>query len=271
MSFGEIEDEAGFLRLIGREVHRQFSEGAVEVWMHQVVTAAAQQMGQDESDAYDFANDWSGDIWYRVAEGLTVIEHWDGLVEYPSDCISALRFGNDFIYVGYDRNPERFVDDDRIVAELAADDEEGLRAWSEETEYLESVPESHGMTPDEWDRHLIEINTTMEEREEEEQAQDDVRGHRQASRREPIMMGFHRIDFSDDETVDEFTAGLASAIMKRTRELGVKPTGKKSDPPASEIMSIGGVAIPRKYRGSQEEAEGWLADRTRRGNRGRTL
>jgi len=224
-------------------------------------------MGQNESHAYDFANEWSGDIWSRLAETLTVIEHWDGSVEYPSDCISLLRFGNDFIYVGYDRNPERFMDDDRIVAELAPDDEEGLQAWSEETEYLESVPESHGMTPEEWNRHLVEVNTTAEEKAEEEQARDDVRRCRQASRHEPIMMGFHRIDFNDDEAVEEAAPELAAAIVNNVRELGTRPTGKKPDGPAIQIMSIGGVAVPRKHRGSHEEAEAWLADRTRRGNR----
>lgn len=256
MSFGEIKDEAGFLRLIGEEVHRQFSEGAVEVWMHQAVTAVAQQMGQDESDAYDFANDWSGDIWSQVAEGLTVIEHWDGLVEYLSDCISALRFGNDFIYVGYDRNPERFVDDDRIVAELALDDEVGLRAWSEETEYIESVAESHGMTPDEWDRHLVEINTTAEEREEEAQARDDVERFRLASRREPIMMGVHRIDCSDDEAVDELSHGLAAAIANKMQKMGRKP-GTRDKGQGTRITHIGGVAIPAKHGTSREAAEAW--------------
>jgi hypothetical protein len=263
MAFGEIEDEAGFLRLIGEEVHRQFSEGAVEVWMHRAVTAAAQRMGQDESDAYDFANEWSGNLWSQVAEILTIISLSDGVEEYPSDCISALRFGNDFIYVGYDRNPERFVDDDRIVAELALNDGEGLRAWSEETEYIESVAESHGMTPDEWDRHLVGINTTADVGEEEPRARDNVNRCTLASRPEPIMMGLHKIDFSDDEAVDELSHGLAAAIVSKIRKMGYEP-GTRTGGPATTITHIGGVAIPPEHSNSREDADAWLAKQARK-------
>jgi hypothetical protein len=266
MAFGEIEDEAGFLKLIGEEVHRQFSKGAAEVWMHQAVTAAAQQMGQDESDAYDFANDWSGDIWSLVAVTLTVIEHWDGSVEYPSDCISVLRFGNDYVYVGYDRNPERFVDDDRIVAELAPDDEEGLQAWSEETEYLESVPESHGMTPEEWDRHLMvsaaTAGTLDSPSTEDESAPEEVAEVDLPERGKPVMMGFHKINFESDREVSELSKGIAAAIVSKAKELGMK-TGTRTEGPATTITRLGGVAIPPEHGNSQADADAYLAQRAR--------
>lgn len=152
----EVYEDPEFVLKIGEEIHRRLSEGATEVWMKQVVRAVVQEMGCDEDDAWGFAADASGDIWEQVSEELTIFENFVDDQQFRSDFMSALRFGNGFVYVGFDRSEERAINDDRIVAELALDDVEGLEAWKREPEYWEPETDWRDTTSDHRELHPTE-------------------------------------------------------------------------------------------------------------------
>ncbi len=238
MVCGDFEDWEAFVGLVGDEVHRQFSEGATEVWMKQTVRAAAQEMGCDEDDAWDFAADASGDIWSQVSETLTTIENFVGNQQFQSDVVSALRFGNGFVYVCYDSNTDRFVDDDRIVAEFALDDAEGLEAWKQTTHYEESEAEMHGMTGDQWESHLAVTesgeSTTLKETNppQPKRSGDGVQIH---------------IDTSEDDWLDK----VGEAYTEAAKALGFDPADFDGKPP---ILLKGDPSImPKGFIDKREE------------------
>ena len=91
---------------------------------------------------------------------------------------------------------------------------------------------------------------------------DEVADADPEQRPDPVMMGFHQVNFNSDKEVQELSAGIGAAVVGMMERQGVKP-GTRTEGQVTTITHIGGVAIPREHGTSREAADRWLQKQAR--------
>ena len=132
MYFDDLDDQVGFVKLVGEEIQRR--EG-YDVLLHDAVRAVAEAafaagtLFRDEAEVEQFSSDAVWEIYmHATTRGLISTSYRYGL----GDSIDLLEFGAGLAFLGFDRNEDRGNDETIIGIVDVTDSRELSRLAAEE-------------------------------------------------------------------------------------------------------------------------------------------
>ena len=147
MYFDDLEDQAGFVKLVGEEIERR---GGYDVLLHDAVRAVAEAafaagtIFEDEGEVEQFSSDAVWEIYmHATTRGLISTSYRHGL----GDSIDLLEFGEGRAFLGFDRNEDR-GNDETIIGSVDPTDSVELSRLAAEEMFI-GAGETNGMIPTE--------------------------------------------------------------------------------------------------------------------------
>jgi hypothetical protein len=135
MYFEDLDDQMGFVKLVGEEIQRR---GGYDVLLRDAVQAAAEAafeagtLCENEAEVEDFFWDATYKIFDRAATiGLISTSHRYGL----GDSIALLEFGEGLAFLGFDRNEDR-GNDETIIGYVDPTDSHELSCLAAEEMFI---------------------------------------------------------------------------------------------------------------------------------------
>ena len=122
----DLNNWDAYLALLGAELHRRFSEEGTSLWLLDVTSSLYQDLMTFDVDA-----EWEDDdgyetweIWERTQVNLLTFSNND----WGGDSLTVLDFGSHGMFVAFDTNPNRDLNDYEIVQAIDMHDTASVRA-----------------------------------------------------------------------------------------------------------------------------------------------